>query len=181
MTAVAGMNILFSLRGHRFALESKVSEKTRGHCLAAASRTCAAWETIVGFGVTVGITVGARVGLGPRVRGGQARDQQCCPRENGDEFDVDLTAGRVRNRTKNTEYAIPPFSPTIQAIIDAGGMVPFTRTRLGLSGNATIGVAFVSASAPLVESALAAVLQFVESIDEVEVYDLYREIETKGA
>lgn len=53
--------------------------------------------------------------------------------ENGDEIEVDLSAGLVRNRTRRREYAIPPFSPTIQSIIDAGGMVAFTRNRLGIT------------------------------------------------
>lgn len=51
----------------------------------------------------------------------------------GDEFAVDLSAGIVRNITKSKEYAIPPFSPTVQEIISAGGLVPFTRKRLGIA------------------------------------------------
>lgn len=51
----------------------------------------------------------------------------------GDEFEVDLTEGVVRNVSMNKEYAIPPFSPMVQDIISAGGLVPFTRKRLGIS------------------------------------------------
>jgi uncharacterized protein YlxP (DUF503 family) len=49
----------------------------------------------------------------------------------------------------------------------------------GLSGNATIGIAFVSANKVQVESALAAVMEFVESHSEVEIYDFCQEIESR--
>lgn len=50
---------------------------------------------------------------------------------------------------------------------------------LGLSGNATIGAAFVSSNAAQVESALGALLEFIESHAEVEVYDVCRDIESR--
>jgi uncharacterized protein len=51
---------------------------------------------------------------------------------------------------------------------------------LGLSGNATLGFAFVSSSRAQTEKTLAAVLEWIESHPEVEVYDLEREIEARS-
>ena len=53
--------------------------------------------------------------------------------ETGDRMEVDLGAGVLRNVTKNRTYGIPPYIDTIREIIDAGGLVPFTRKRLGIS------------------------------------------------
>lgn len=69
------------------------------------------------------------------------------------------------------------------------GMVESMRRRFGvsaaevedanLSGNATLGVAYVSGSAVEVESTLTAVLEFIESHPEVEVFDLVRDVERR--
>lgn len=69
------------------------------------------------------------------------------------------------------------------------GMIESMRRRFGvsaaevddlsLSGNATIGVAFVSGNRVEVENTLNVVLEFVESHVEIEVYDLVRDVETK--
>lgn len=53
--------------------------------------------------------------------------------EYGDEFEVDLIYGKIRNLTKKREYPIPPFPSEVQEIINAGGLVSFTRKRLGIS------------------------------------------------
>lgn len=55
--------------------------------------------------------------------------------ETGDEFEIDLATGVIRNRTKNLEFSIPPFPAVVQEIIDAGGLVEFTRRRLALVEN----------------------------------------------
>lgn len=65
------------------------------------------------------------------------------------------------------------------------GMIESMRHRYGvsaaevddttLSGNATIGIAYVSGNRVEVESALDTVLKFIESHPEVEVYDLLKE------
>jgi len=49
----------------------------------------------------------------------------------GDVLEVDFEAGRVVNRTQGRSYGFPPFSPEVQQIIDAGGLIPFARRMLG--------------------------------------------------
>ena len=44
--------------------------------------------------------------------------------------DLDITATAVRNVTKAREFAIVPLPPARQAIIDAGGLIAYTRRRL---------------------------------------------------
>jgi 3-isopropylmalate/(R)-2-methylmalate dehydratase small subunit len=51
--------------------------------------------------------------------------------ETGDLLEVDFAAGRIANRTKDRSYEFPPFSPELQAIVDAGGLIPFTRKAAG--------------------------------------------------
>ena len=46
--------------------------------------------------------------------------------ENGDELCVDLEAGRIYNQTRRREYAVQPFPPFIQRIIQAQGLVNYT-------------------------------------------------------
>jgi 3-isopropylmalate/(R)-2-methylmalate dehydratase small subunit len=46
----------------------------------------------------------------------------------GDE--VEVTPGKVINRTTGKEFATVPLPPARQAIIDAGGLIPFTRKRM---------------------------------------------------
>ena len=66
------------------------------------------------------------------------------------------------------------------------GMIDVMRRRFGvsaaevddltLSGNATIGIAFVSSSKAQVEKTLQAACDFVEAHAEVEVYDICQDI-----
>jgi 3-isopropylmalate/(R)-2-methylmalate dehydratase small subunit len=49
----------------------------------------------------------------------------------GDELEVDLAAGLVRNLTKGTERAAKPFPPFMRAIIEAGGLLEYHKERLG--------------------------------------------------
>ncbi len=53
---------------------------------------------------------------------GAARDAQ-----EGDEVEVDLAAGRVVNHTQGRTYEFEPFPPELQAIIDAGGLIPYAK------------------------------------------------------
>jgi 3-isopropylmalate/(R)-2-methylmalate dehydratase small subunit len=46
----------------------------------------------------------------------------------GDE--LELTATTVRNITKGRDFAIVPLPPARQAIIDAGGLIAYTKRRL---------------------------------------------------
>jgi 3-isopropylmalate/(R)-2-methylmalate dehydratase small subunit len=48
----------------------------------------------------------------------------------GDELSVDLAAGRIDNVTQGRSYEAEPFPDFLRQIIDAGGLVPYTRRRL---------------------------------------------------
>jgi len=48
----------------------------------------------------------------------------------GDDLEIDLTGGTIKNGRTGKEYRIPSFPPGILAIVDAGGMVEYTRKRL---------------------------------------------------
>ena len=47
--------------------------------------------------------------------------------ETGHTMDVNFALGRIVNHTVGKTYAFPPFSPELQAIIDAGGLMPFAK------------------------------------------------------
>ncbi|MCD6416588.1 MAG: 3-isopropylmalate dehydratase small subunit [Planctomycetes bacterium] len=49
----------------------------------------------------------------------------------GDLLEVALAQGAITNRTKGKRYSFPPFSSALQAIINAGGLLPYTRRRRG--------------------------------------------------
>lgn len=57
-----------------------------------------------------------------------------CPQadaiDDGDEISIDIEDGAVRNRTTDERYDADPLPPFIQDLVDAGGLVPFTRTKL---------------------------------------------------
>jgi len=44
--------------------------------------------------------------------------------------DCEVTQGEVINRTTGETYAVEPLPPARQAIIDAGGLIAYTRRRL---------------------------------------------------
>jgi 3-isopropylmalate/(R)-2-methylmalate dehydratase small subunit len=46
----------------------------------------------------------------------------------GDELEIDLAAGRLRNLTTGGAFSFPPFTKEIQAIIAAGGLMPFVKS-----------------------------------------------------
>lgn len=48
----------------------------------------------------------------------------------GDEMEIDLAAGRLRNLTTGHAFAFPPFTEEIQAIIRAGGLMPFVKAQM---------------------------------------------------
>jgi 3-isopropylmalate/(R)-2-methylmalate dehydratase small subunit len=50
--------------------------------------------------------------------------------EKGQKLAVDLKTGQVRNLTTGQTYQAEPYPPFMMAIIDAGGLVPYTRRRL---------------------------------------------------
>ena len=51
----------------------------------------------------------------------------------GDELEVDLAEGRVKNLTRGPTYRAEPFPEFLREIIRAGGLIPYTRKRLGLA------------------------------------------------
>ncbi len=54
-----------------------------------------------------------------------------CPTFEASEGDeVEVLPGRALNRTTGQEFATVPLPPARQAIIDAGGLIAFTRKRL---------------------------------------------------
>jgi len=44
--------------------------------------------------------------------------------------DLEILPDKVRNLTTGKEYPVEPLPPARQAIIDAGGLIPYTRKRL---------------------------------------------------
>ncbi|MFQ5946640.1 MAG: 3-isopropylmalate dehydratase small subunit [Anaerolineae bacterium] len=46
---------------------------------------------------------------------------------------VDIAAGRIIDETTGGTYQAAPFPPFLQELIAAGGLVPYTRKRLGLT------------------------------------------------
>ncbi len=49
----------------------------------------------------------------------------------GDEVEIDLEGGRII--TPAGTFSFPPFPPRVREILTAGGLIPYTRKRLGLS------------------------------------------------
>ena len=50
----------------------------------------------------------------------------------GDKLELDLEEGIVKNLTTNKEYKIQVFPKEIQELIDAGGLVNYTKKKLGV-------------------------------------------------
>uniref|UniRef100_A0A7C4YH46 3-isopropylmalate dehydratase n=1 Tax=candidate division WOR-3 bacterium TaxID=2052148 RepID=A0A7C4YH46_UNCW3 len=54
-----------------------------------------------------------------------------CPEIEADEGDeIEIIEGFVFNKTKNKKFQITPLPKTRQSIIDAGGLIAYTRKRL---------------------------------------------------
>ncbi len=54
-----------------------------------------------------------------------------CPEIEADEGDeLEITADKVINKTKGKSFDIVPLPKARQAIIDAGGLIPYTRQRV---------------------------------------------------
>jgi len=49
----------------------------------------------------------------------------------GHEFEIDLAKGELKNLSIGRTFAFPPFTPQIQAIISAGGLMAFVKTQVG--------------------------------------------------
>jgi len=50
--------------------------------------------------------------------------------EKGDELTVDLTAGTITNARTGKTYRTSPLPEFVMGIVEAGGLVPYTRERL---------------------------------------------------
>ena len=50
--------------------------------------------------------------------------------EQGDDLEVDLESGRVRNLTSGTVQIFPPFSDHAIAILEKGGLIPYLKSSL---------------------------------------------------
>ena len=50
--------------------------------------------------------------------------------EAGDELEVDLASGTIRNITKGTTYTAKPYEPFMLELIQAGGLIEYTRRKL---------------------------------------------------
>jgi 3-isopropylmalate/(R)-2-methylmalate dehydratase small subunit len=50
--------------------------------------------------------------------------------EQGDEIEVDLESGRVRDLMNGAALAFPPFSDHALAILDKGGLIPYLKSSL---------------------------------------------------
>jgi len=48
----------------------------------------------------------------------------------GDELDIDLDAGTLKNLTTGNAFTFPPFTKEIQAIIQAGGLMAFVKSQV---------------------------------------------------
>ena len=54
--------------------------------------------------------------------------------QSGHELEIDLEAGRIRNLTTGETYQAEPYPPFMMDIINAGGLVPYTRQKLESEG-----------------------------------------------
>ncbi len=50
--------------------------------------------------------------------------------EQGDELEIDLAGGEVRNLSKGESYAVPPLPPKVRELVDAGGLIPYLKAKL---------------------------------------------------
>jgi len=48
----------------------------------------------------------------------------------GDEIEVDLSAGTIKNITQNKKYSCSPFPDSIQNLIQEGGLINYTKKKL---------------------------------------------------
>lgn len=52
--------------------------------------------------------------------------------EKGDKISVDLSTGKVKNLTKNKTYQCESFPQEIQDLINQGGLINYTKKKLGV-------------------------------------------------
>ena len=54
--------------------------------------------------------------------------------QTGDELEVDLSTGTIRNHTRNRSYQAQPVPPFMQELLAAGGLMPYLMKRLAGGG-----------------------------------------------
>ncbi len=52
--------------------------------------------------------------------------------DSGDEIEVNLDTGEIKNLTKNKIYKTNPFPKSIQELVSVGGLINYTRKKLGI-------------------------------------------------
>ncbi len=52
----------------------------------------------------------------------------------GDELDVDLSTGVIRDLTTEEVYQAKPYEPFMMEIVEAGGLIEYTKRRLAVVG-----------------------------------------------
>ncbi len=52
----------------------------------------------------------------------------------GDEIEVDLDSGTIVNRSRGQTYRAEPIPPFMQALLNAGGLIPYVREQLAREG-----------------------------------------------
>lgn len=86
-------------------------------------------STIMGHGLVVVARSIARIFLQNAINLGL--NLTICPTVVASEGDdLDVAAGTVTNKTTGEVFPVVPLPPARQAIIDAGGLIPYTRKRL---------------------------------------------------
>lgn len=50
----------------------------------------------------------------------------------GDEIEVNLDSGEIKNLTKNKTYKTSPFPKSIQELVEVGGLINYTQKKLGI-------------------------------------------------
>ncbi len=53
--------------------------------------------------------------------------------EAGDELEVELSTGTIRNLTRDLTFQAKPYEPFMMEIIEAGGLVEYTKRRLAVA------------------------------------------------
>jgi 3-isopropylmalate/(R)-2-methylmalate dehydratase small subunit len=59
----------------------------------------------------------------------------------GDEVAVDVAAGLVENRTTRESWQISPLPPHLLRIVEAGGLMPYLKSRYGRAAASTAALA----------------------------------------
>ena len=55
--------------------------------------------------------------------------------EAGDILEVDLSSGRIKNMSSDTEFTAKPYPDSMAELISAGGLIEYTRRRLESRGD----------------------------------------------